>query len=260
MSILDLFRLDGAAAVVTGAGKGIGRCIALALAEAGADVLATARTESDLQETAALLRACGRKLATFAIDVTDDGAMDAIADLAVSTFGKLSIWVNNAGGLPGATPRTLRKTPRESWDSQIALNLTAPWLGCIAAAARMKEGSIINISSRGSFGGHPKNGPYTTAKAGLNSLTATLSLELAPRIRVNAVAPGGVMTDNLRESLDNGVPEAARADYLKSLIPPLGRMGSPQDIGAAVVYLASPAAAWVTGACLHVNGGAGADI
>jgi 7-alpha-hydroxysteroid dehydrogenase len=259
--VLDLFRLDGQKAVVTGSGKGIGRGIAIAMAQAGADVLVTARSQADVDETAAAVRACGRRSAAIAIDVTQDGAMEKIGDLAVETFGGLTIWINNAGGLPGATPRTFRKTPKDAWDAQIALNFTAPWRGAVAAADRMKEGgSIINISSRGSFGAHPKNGPYTSAKAAVSSMTGTMAVEMAPKIRVNAVAPGGVMTQNLKESIDNGVPEAMREAFVKSVVPPLGRLGEPEDIGAACVYLASPAARWVTGIVLHVNGGAGGDV
>lgn len=259
--VLDLFRLDGQKAVVTGSGKGIGRGIAIALAQAGADVLVTARSQTDVDEAAAAVRACGRTAAAIAIDVTQDGAMEKIGDLAVETFGGLTIWVNNAGGLPGATPRTFRKTPKEAWDAQIALNFTAPWRGAVVAAERMKDGgAIINISSRGAFGAHPKNGPYTSAKAAVSSMTGTMAVEMAPKIRVNAVAPGGVMTQNLEESINNGVPEAMRDAFIKSVIPPMGRFGEPEDIGAACVYLASPAARWVTGIVLHVNGGAGGDV
>ncbi len=260
-NVLDLFRLDGQKAVVTGSGKGIGRGIAIALAQAGADVLVTARSQADVDAVAKEIRACGRQAAAIAIDVTEDGAMEKIGDLAVESFGGLTIWVNNAGGLPGAQPRTFRKTPKEAWDAQIALNFTAPWRGAVVAADRMKEGgAIINISSRGSFGAHPKNGPYTSAKAAVSSMTGTMALEMAPKIRVNAVAPGGVMTQNLEESIANGVPEAMREAFIKSVIPPMGCFGDPEDIGAAVVYLASPAARWITGIVLHVNGGAGGDV
>ncbi|MGE0740243.1 MAG: SDR family NAD(P)-dependent oxidoreductase [Hyphomonadaceae bacterium] len=256
MSILDRFRLDGQKAVVTGGGKGIGRGIALALAEAGADVLVAARSAADVGTTAEDIRKLGRRGFGFAVDVTGDGAMERLAAEAVTQLGGLTIWVNNAGGIPNAEPRTLRKTTRESWDAQVALNLTATWAGAIAASERMQDGGvIINLSSRASRGPHRKNGPYAATKAAVNSLTETLALELAPRIRVNAVAPGPVPTDNYTDSMTNSVPADQREAVAAAVMPPLGRLGAPEDIAAAVVYLASPAASWISGSVLFVTGG-----
>lgn len=256
MAILDRFRLDGQKAVVTGGGKGIGRGIALALAEAGADVLVAARSGSDVESVAADIRRLGRVGAAMAIDVTGADAMERLAAEAVAQLGGLTIWVNNAGGIPSATPLTLRKTSYESWRAQLELNLTATWSGAIAAAAHMKNGgAIINLSSRASRGPHRKNGPYAAAKAGVNSLTETLAVELAPRIRVNAVAPGPVPTDNYNQSMENSVPADQREAVASAMMPPLGRLGTPEDVAAAVVYLASPAASWVSGSVLYVTGG-----
>lgn len=247
---MDAFRLDGQVAVVTGAGKGIGRGIALCLAEAGADVVISSRTQSDLDEVASAVRGLGRRAATVVADVTNAAQLDLLAAEA-SAFGSLSIWVNNAGGLPDATPRYLTKTPEDRWDAQMDLNLKAVWMGAVRAAAHMEAGSIINISSRASIGPSIKNGPYGASKAAVNSLTQSLSLELAPNIRVNAVAPGPIPTDNFNESTN--FPEGKPIEKIIGV--PLGRLGTPQDIGHAVVYMASPAASWITGQCLFVTGG-----
>ena len=260
MGILDRFRLDGQVAVVTGAGKGIGRAIAIGLAEAGADVALASRTQADLDAVAAEIRKLGRRALPLATDATCRDALEKLAAATVAEFGKLTIWVNNAGGIPDATPRYLTRTPEDSFDAQIALNLKAVWLGATVAARHMamnggaNGGSIINISSRAAFGPQAKNGPYGAAKAAVNSLTSTLSVELAPSIRVNAIAPGPIPTDNFNESMGIDTPE--KYDKVLAAIGiPLGRYGDPEDIAAAVVYMASSAASWVTGQCLYVSGG-----
>ena len=254
MSLLPSFQLDGAIAVVTGAGKGIGRGIALCLAEAGADVVVASRTQSDLDAVAEEIRVLGRRGLAVATDVMDPEQIRALGQRCVDELGAPTIWVNNAGGLPDATPRFLTRTPEDRWDAQFDLNLKAAWLGAVTAAELMADGgSIINISSRTAYGPQRKNGPYAAAKAALNSLTETLSVELAPAIRVNAVAPGPVSTQNFHES--TGLSEQDVAPEAGALGVPLGRIGRPEDIGAAVVFMASPAAAWVTGQCLYVDGG-----
>ena len=257
MSILERFKLDGEVAVVTGAGKGIGRAIAIGLAEAGADVVLASRTQADLDAVAAEIRKLGRRALPLATDATSADALEKLAAATVAEFGKLTIWVNNAGGIPDATPRYLTRTPEDSFDAQIALNLKAVWLGATVAARHMSGsggGSIVNISSRAAFGAQVKNGPYGAAKAAVNSLTSTLSVELAPAIRVNAIAPGPIPTDNFNESMGIDTPEK-RESVLAAIGIPLGRYGDPEDIAAAVVYMASPAAGWVTGQCLYVSGG-----
>ncbi|WP_324261421.1 SDR family oxidoreductase [Altererythrobacter sp. H2] len=256
MGILDRFRLDGEVAVVTGAGKGIGRAIAIGLAEAGADVALASRTGSDLDAVAAEIRALGRRALPVVTDATDLAALEHLAQQAVTQLGKLTIWVNNAGGIPDGTPRYLVRTPEENFDAQIALNLKAVWMGATVAARRMGEGggSIVNISSRSAYGPQVKNGPYGAAKAAVNSLTNTLAVELAPNIRVNAIAPGPVPTENFDECMGTDTEEK-RTRLLEMIGIPLGRYGDPEDIAAAVVYMASPAASWVTGQCLYVTGG-----
>ena len=256
MGILDRFRLDGEVAVVTGAGKGIGRAIAIGLAEAGADVALASRTQTDLDGVAGEIRKLGRRALPLATDATSGDALEKLATATVAEFGKLTIWVNNAGGIPDATPRYLTRTSEDNFDAQIALNLKAVWLGAIVAARHMADsgGSIVNISSRSAFGAQVKNGPYGAAKAAVNSLTSTLSVELAPGIRVNAVAPGPIPTENFDQCMGTDTPEK-RERLLQAIAIPLARYGEPEDIAAAVVFMASPAASWVTGQCLYVSGG-----
>ena len=247
----DPFRLDGKRAVVTGAGKGIGRGIALQLANAGADVVISARTQSDVDSLATEIEALGRQATKVICDVTQTAQLEDLAAQAVAGGG-IDIWVNNAGGLPDATPRYLTRTPEDRWDAQMDLNLKAVFIACQIAANNMDEGAIINISSSSAKAqGSLKNGPYGASKTAVNSLTQTFALELSPKIRVNAVAPGPVPTKNFNESTN--FPDDKPLEKLLGV--PLGRLGTPDDIGHAVVFMASPAASWVTGQCLYVTGG-----
>lgn len=245
------FDLSGRIAVVTGAGKGIGEGIALSLAGAGADVALAARNGADLEAVAGKIRALGRRALVVPTDVTVGEQLQNLARSATQELGPLSIWVSNAGGLPDATPRYLTRTPEDKWDAQMDLNLKAVWASAVVAAEHMEEGSLINISSRAAQGASLKNGPYSASKAAVNNLTATLALELSPKIRVNAVAPGPIPTENFNASTNfaDDVP------LEKQMRVPLGRMGRPDDIGNAVVFMASEASSWITGQCLYVAGG-----
>ena len=244
------FRLDGKLAVVTGAGKGIGRGIALCLARAGADVVVAARTQGDLTEVRQAIEALGRRSLAVVTDVTDNAALEHLAASA-EQLGPIDIWVNNAGGLPDATPRYLTRTAEDRWDAQLDLNLKAVFSGCQVAAEHMQEGVIVNISSTAARRGAIKNGPYAASKAAVNSLTETFAIELAPAIRVNAVAPGPVPTENFNASTN--FPEGKPVEKIIGV--PLGRLGTPDDIGNAVVFMSSAAASWITGQCLYVSGG-----
>ena len=250
MSLLDRFRMEGRVAVVTGSGQGIGRAIAWGLADAGCDVVLNARRRGDLEATADGVRARARRPVVVDGDVRDRS--EELAERALTEFGRLDVWVSNVGGSDEKTVRELVDTPDDVWRSQLELNLTTAFQGAKAAARRMDAGgAIVNIASGAGTRGSPRTGPYAAAKAGLLNLTQTLALELAPRrIRVNAVSPGPVATEAFLEVL--GV--ADRLDELERTIP-LGRLGTPEDIAAAVVFLASPAADWVTGQNLLVAGG-----
>ena len=250
MSLLDRFRMDGRVAVVTGSGQGIGRAIAWGLADAGCDVVVNARRRTDLEATAAGVGERGRRAVIVEGDIRD--LSEQVADRAVAELGRLDVWVNNVGGSDEKNVRELVDTPDDIWRAQLELNLTTAFQGAKAAAGRMAAGGVIvNIASGAGTRGSPRTGPYAAAKAGMINLTQTLALELARRgIRVNAVSPGPVATEAFVDVL--GVSD--RLDELARTIP-LGRLGTPDDIATAVVFMASPASDWVTGQHLLVAGG-----
>ncbi|NNE74109.1 MAG: SDR family oxidoreductase [Acidimicrobiales bacterium] len=251
MAVGELFDLDGQVAVVTGASRGIGRGIAELLADAGAKVVVASRTLADCEAVVEAIADAGGTAVAQAVDVTDEDAVEALAQRAVDAFGSLSIWVNNAGGSPGRMPLT--ELPRADWEFTVALNLTSVYLGARAAAKHMTAGSIVNISSRSSWGAVPNNGHYAATKAGVNVLTSTLAHEMGPDIRVNAVAPGAVPTDIFFEVMKM-TPEDL-PQYARDTGVPLERLGTPTDIAAAVLYLVAPASGWVTGELITVSGG-----
>jgi NAD(P)-dependent dehydrogenase (short-subunit alcohol dehydrogenase family) len=249
MSLIDQFDLTGRVAVVTGSGQGIGRAIAWGLADAGCDVVLNARRIDDLEVTADGVRERGREALIVAGDIRD--LSEELADRTMERFGRIDIWVNNVGGSDEKTTRTLIDTPDEVFRAQLELNLTSAFQGCKAAAKRMQPGSsIVNISSGAGMRGSPYTGPYAAAKAGMNNLSETLALELAPDIRVNTVAPGPVATEAFSEVLNTD----GQHDAIAATIP-LGRIGRPDDIAGAVLYLVSDAASWVTGQLILVAGG-----
>ena len=239
-------------AVVTGSGRGIGRGIALALAEAGADVLLTARRSQELRAVGDEIKARGRRAVCHPGDLRG-GIADELAERAVSELGRLDIWVNNAGGSDERSVQPLAETSDDTFRAFLELNLVAAFQGARAAARHMIEGSsIVNIASGAGMRAAPNTGSYGAAKAGMLNLTFTMAAELAPRrIRVNAISPGMIPTEAFFEVLhftEDDLPAlAARV--------PLGRLGTPEDIGAAAVYLASPASSWMTGQNLFISGG-----
>jgi NAD(P)-dependent dehydrogenase (short-subunit alcohol dehydrogenase family) len=248
---MGAFDLTGKVAVVTGGGQGIGEGIAKNFADAGASVVVAARHVDRITRVADEIVAAGGQAHAVPTDVTDRSALVALADAAVDTFGGLDVWVNNAGGSPVRTP--LRELDEHEWDSCLRLNLTAVWMASVIAAERMTDGgAIINISSPAGDRGVPGSGHYAAAKAGVNSLTKTLSLELAPAIRVNGISPGYVPTEVMMTALDTD--EEQLGQMAEKRIP-LGRLGTPDDMGRTAVYLASDAGSWMTGQTLTVAGG-----
>jgi NAD(P)-dependent dehydrogenase (short-subunit alcohol dehydrogenase family) len=247
-----LFGLSGDVAVVTGAGRGIGEGIAKGLARAGAAVVCAARRTAEIERVAGEITAAGGRAIAVTTDVTSERELEALARAAVDGFGRLDIWVNNAGGSP--IQRPLLELPPEEWHATLALNLTAIFYAVRAAAPRMRAGGrIVNISSVAAQDIYVGSGHYSAAKAGVNMLTRTLAQELGPRIRVNAVMPGLVPTEVMMSALkltDSDLPA-----FETSVNLPAGRLGTPDDIAAAVLYLCTPAAAWVTGQSIRICGG-----
>ena len=255
MTTLPQFDLTDQVAVVTGSGQGIGRAIAWALADAGADVVINARRLEDLEHTASGIEQRGRQALIAQGDIRDFSA--TLADRAIDTFGRINIWVNNVGGSNEKDVYTLADTADDIFRSQLELNLTSAFQGCKAAANAMQAnstgrgGAIVNITSGAGTRGSPMTGPYAAAKAGLINLTQTLALELAEHgIRVNSVSPGPVITEAYREVL--GVED--KLQEIAASIP-LGRAGEPEDIANLVLFLCSPAAEWITGEHHLVAGG-----
>ena len=253
MDVLSLFRLDGHVAVVTGGGTGIGRAIAHGLASAGADVVVAGRRSAPLEQVSTEIRAEGRRALAVSADVTVAADLRRLGDAALATFGHVSIWVNNAGGLQGEPMGTLPVITEDSWHAIVDRNFTSIWLASVAAQKVLDDGgSILNVSSvAGLSRGAPGHGVYSAAKAAANHLTQTLALECAPRrIRVNAIAPGHTATDDYYRA--SGF-DAAKFERLGQK-QPLGRLGRDEDYAAAAVYLSSEAASWVTGHILVVSG------
>jgi 7-alpha-hydroxysteroid dehydrogenase len=250
VSILDKFKLDGQVAVITGAGKGIGAGIARAFAEAGADVVIGARTAADLDSVAADVSALGRRALAVPTDVLDFEQLQALADRAMAEFGRIDIVVNNAGGFP---PKPVLQTTRKEFEGAFRFNVsTAFELSRICAPLMVDSaggGAILNISSIAGHKPTPCFAAYGTAKGALSLLTQELAQEFAPKIRVNAIAVGSTRTDALNTVLTPEV-EQVMVD-----LTPMARLGEVEDIALGALYLCSPAAGYVTGDILGVNGG-----
>ena len=250
MSILDKFRLDGKVAVITGGGKGIGAGIARAFAEAGADVVIGARTEEDLQRVAAEVRALGRRALAVPTDVLEFECLQNLADSALAEFGCIDILVNNAGGFP---PKPVAQTSAREFEAAFRFNVsTAFELSRICAPIMVETaggGDILNISSVAGHKPTPCFAAYGTAKGALSLLTRELAQEFAPLIRVNAIAVGSTRTDALNTVLTEEI-ERTMVE-----LTPMARLGEVEDIALGALYLCAPAASYVTGDILAVNGG-----
>ena len=240
--------LNGKVAVVTGASRGIGRAVATMLAARGALVVAAARGENT-QETVESIAAAGGRAERATVDVTDTASVDALIGGVVTSHGRLDILVNNAGI---TRDQLMLRMKRSDWDEVIATNLTSAF-SCAQAAikpmVKQRSGRIISVSSVVGQSGNAGQANYAASKAGLIGFSKALARELASRnITVNVVAPGLVETDMTR-----AVTERAKGDWASQI--PLGRIGTPDDIAAAVCFLASDEASYITGHVLAVNGG-----
>ncbi|KAA0024678.1 SDR family oxidoreductase [Antrihabitans cavernicola] len=249
--ILDLFRLDDQVAVVTGAGRGLGAAIAIAFAEAGSDVVISSRTESELRGVADAVHAAGRRAHVVAADLSDPDAAAALATAAVEQFGRLDIVVNNVGG---ALPKPLLDTTPADLEAAFTFNVSNAHALVTAAVPKILEtsgsGSIINITSM--MGRQPGRAfaAYGTAKAALTHYTRLASMDLCPKIRVNGIAPGSIVTSALEIVASN---ESIRTPMEK--VTPMRTLGEPNDVAAAALYLASPAGKFMTGKVIEVDGG-----
>jgi 7-alpha-hydroxysteroid dehydrogenase len=250
VSVLDAFRLDGKVAIVTGAGRGIGASIARTFADAGANIVLTARTKDQLDEVAADVRAVGREALVIPADVNDNDVLQDIVARTVAELGRIDVVVNNAGG---TMPRPFLDTSPGFFERSFHFNVTTAFVLSKAATPHLLatgEGAIVNISS--AIGRLRDRGfvAYGTAKAALSHMTRLTAADLAPKVRVNAIAVGSIATSALETVLDN--PEI-RDEMVRRT--PLKRLGRPEDIALCALYLASPAGSFVTGKLFEVDGG-----
>ena len=245
------FDLTGKVCVVTGAGRGIGRGIAEALARHGATVVLTGRTPATLADAAG---AIGAAASVQSADITDEAEVAALRDAVLARHGRIDVLVNNAGINP--VWRGIEKTSLGDWQSIIDTNLTGTFLCCKYLGAVMERGgSVINVSSVAGHVGLTRSVPYCASKGGVEMMTKALALDWAKRgVRVNCLAPGYVDTDLTHALLSHEVHGKPFLDHV-----PMGRFGTPREIAGAAVFLASDASAYMTGQSLVVDGGWTAD-
>ena len=247
----QVFSLEGKVAVVTGGTSGIGRALSLGLADAGADVIATARRQQQVDETAKEIEARGRKTLRMASDVGDRASLEKLLAATLESFGKVDILVNCAGMIKRTPTLDL---PEEEWNNILNVNLTGTLRACQVFGRPMLErgyGRIINIASLNSFVALSEVAAYAASKAGVASLTRSLAVEWSKKgVTVNAVAPGVFRTDLNAQLLDS----TPRGQELL-MRTPMGRFGKTEELIGAVVYLASDSASFVTGQILVVDGG-----
>jgi 7-alpha-hydroxysteroid dehydrogenase len=249
MSVLNMFRVDGKVAFINGAGRGIGAASAIALAEAGADVAIRARTVSQLDEVAAAIEAFGRRVLVLpALEDPDDDV--TALDRAAGEFGRLDILVNVVGGaMPGPFLAARDRDFEQAFQFNVmtAIRLVRAAVPHLLATG---EGSIVNITTAAAHMVGRGFAVYGSAKAALDHATRLLAADLCPKIRVNAVAPGAILTDALAMVMGNAEIRASM-----ERLTPLRRIGTPEEIAAAVLYLASPAGGFLTGKIIEVDGG-----
>jgi 7-alpha-hydroxysteroid dehydrogenase len=247
--ILDRFRIPDKVAVITGAGRGIGRGIARAYAEAGAHVVCSARTQAQIDEAAEEIRGLGRRALSIPCDVMETEQLDHLVAKTLEEFGRVDILVNNAGGTMPTPVLQLSDAAFEQafhFNVTTALHLSRQVLGHMVKG---DGGAIVNISSALSHQTESGFVAYGTAKAALSHMTRLMAAEFAPKVRVNAIAVGATLTDALALFIKDELKQQMEA------LTPMARLGEVEDIACAALYLAAPAADWVTGKVFEVDGG-----
>ncbi len=252
MAVLDLFRLDGRVAVITGGSRGLGKAMAEALAEAGAAVVVASRSEADCAKVIEEIRkSTGRDGLAVKTDVTDETAADRLAKRAAAAFGRIDVWINSAGV---NIRHPIEDFPAEDGATVFDVNLKGAWLCCRAAGRVMRKqkfGSVINVGSVLSVMGLAERSAYCASKAGILGLTRTLALEWAPvNVRCNALCPGPFLTEINRPLLET--PDRVQAVLEHTAFK---RWGELHEIRGAALFLASDASTYVTGTALYVDGG-----
>lgn len=251
MNIAPLFDLTGKVAVVTGGGNGIGRASARILAQAGADVVIADMKQDDAQQVADEIETTGRRAIAIACNVGKEEQLQNLVERTLDVFGKLNILVNNVG-IGGGGRENPFKITLADFERVYDINVFSTWRLCQLAVPHMKAssyGSIVNISSMSSINSSPDMSAYASSKAAINHMTANLAFDFAPEVRINAVAPGAIETQALASVLTPEIKERMLART------PLKRLGKAEDIAGAVLFLAAPVSAWITGQVLFVNGG-----
>jgi 7-alpha-hydroxysteroid dehydrogenase len=251
-NVPSLFSMQNKVAIVTGAGKGIGKASAIALAQAGADVALAARTEADLKAVAEEITAMGRRAIVVVCDVTQESDLDNLVERTHKELGAIHVLVNNVGG---SGPNMPDRTTAEQLNEGLIWNVTPAFLLIKKTAPIMKEsggGSVINISSAAARFAQKHFSLYGAAKAALNQMTRNLAQDYAPHVRINAIEPGPILTDAFANFLKT---DPSQEQKMLSMIP-LDRLGQPEDIAASVLFFASDASSWITGKILGVEGGA----
>jgi NAD(P)-dependent dehydrogenase (short-subunit alcohol dehydrogenase family) len=250
--VTDTFDLSGRIAVVTGGSRGIGRAIALGLAEAGATVVPTARSADDVRTTVDRIEAVGGEGLAETVDVADPDSVASLFDRVDEELGGADVVVNNAGINPGNALGTPDRVDAEGFDTVTDVNLRGAYLCARSASDHLQAdgGSVVNVASVGGLVGLPRQHPYVASKHGLVGLTKSLAIDWAPDVRVNCLAPGYVATD-LTEDLQSD--DDLREAILRQT--PLDRFADPEEIAAPAVFLASDAASYVTGSVLTADGG-----
>jgi NAD(P)-dependent dehydrogenase (short-subunit alcohol dehydrogenase family) len=247
----DLLNLEGKTAVITGGTSGIGRAMSLGLADAGADVVATARRKEQVESTAAEIEARGRKTLRIQSDVCDRASLEALAAATIAAYGRIDILINCAGIIRRTPTLTLAE---EEWNSILNTNLTGTLRACQVFGKHMIErgyGRIINIASLNSFVALTEVAAYAASKAAVTSLTRSLAVEWSKKgVTVNAIAPGVFITE-LNEKLLNSTPRGQEL----LMRTPIGRFGKTEELVGAAVFLASDSASFVTGQTIPVDGG-----